>query len=347
MGSKTWFDNYLTNMPDDVDEETLKKYARAYILLGLTLMSDLYGDQLERMVHGDFIFRPYEEELMDRLHPVCLESRELWTTDVPLICFNIVEWHHLIRVMRQFGWKQIIPPALIAFTNEHHGLERKKRVDWRMHLHQYVALWSSRYERLIYGDPGEDAEDIDIPSDEYVYWYSRITRRLIQPKLEEEDTQAYRPSAHQLPSNICMLLICASHAANGFSSTTDPRLIFHRIFHSVVEELRVLGELRLLNINPDIIQFGNGDDDDMSLDDDHVTNLDSQTAGYDRPSSSRAPPSPPFRPSTSHAPPSPPFQSSTSQAPQSPPAHGHQLHPQKSPKQSWLKTLRRQRFGRD
>ncbi|KAL9688361.1 hypothetical protein QQ045_032782 [Rhodiola kirilowii] len=48
MGSKTWFDNYLNHMPADVDEETLRKYARAYILclLGLTLMSDLYGNQV-------------------------------------------------------------------------------------------------------------------------------------------------------------------------------------------------------------------------------------------------------------------------------------------------------------
>ncbi|KAL9687964.1 hypothetical protein QQ045_032376 [Rhodiola kirilowii] len=48
MGNKTWFNNYLTNLPDVVDEETLKKYARVYILclLGLTLMSDLYGDQV-------------------------------------------------------------------------------------------------------------------------------------------------------------------------------------------------------------------------------------------------------------------------------------------------------------
>ncbi|KAL9688171.1 hypothetical protein QQ045_032587 [Rhodiola kirilowii] len=228
MGSKTWFDNYLTNMPDDVDEETLKKYARVYILclLGLTLMLDLYDDQLERIVHIDFIFRPYEEELMERLHLVCLELRELWTADVPLICFNIVEWYHPFRVMRQFGWKKMIPPtpAPIAFMNEHRGLERKNKVDWKIRT----------------------------------------------------------------------LLICASQATEGFSSTADPRPIFHRIFHTVVEELRVLGELRLLNINPDIIQFQNGDDDYMNLDDDHVTNLDSQTAGYTHPSSSRAPPSPPF-----------------------------------------------------
>ncbi|KAL9667450.1 hypothetical protein QQ045_001809 [Rhodiola kirilowii] len=98
-----------------------------------------FRDQLEQMVHGDFIFRPYDEKLMERLHPLWLESRKLWTADVPLIYFNIIEWHHPIRVMRHFGWKQSIPPAPIAYTNEHHGLERKKRVDWRVYLQKYVG----------------------------------------------------------------------------------------------------------------------------------------------------------------------------------------------------------------
>ncbi|KAL9664039.1 hypothetical protein QQ045_019436 [Rhodiola kirilowii] len=193
-----------------------------------------YRDQLERMVHGDFIYRPYEEDLMQRLY--------------------------------HFGWNQIIPAAPIVFTHAHHGLERKKRVDWRVYLLQDVHLWNSRWERLIYGDPGEDGEDIDIPV-----------------------------------MNMC-----------------------------VVEELRVLGELRLLNINPDIIQFGNGDDDYMSVDDDHVTNLDSQTPCYDRPSSSEAPPS-----QSSWA--------SISQATPSPPGHEHNLRPEKTPKQSWLQRLRKKR----
>ncbi|KAL9662168.1 hypothetical protein QQ045_026998 [Rhodiola kirilowii] len=48
MGSKTWFDDYLTHIPANADEETVKKYARAYILclLGLTLMVDLSGDMV-------------------------------------------------------------------------------------------------------------------------------------------------------------------------------------------------------------------------------------------------------------------------------------------------------------
>ncbi|KAL9686813.1 hypothetical protein QQ045_031206 [Rhodiola kirilowii] len=198
------------------------------------------------MVHDDFNYRPYEEELMERLHPVCLELRELWAADVPLICFNIIEWHLPIRAMRQCGWKQIIPPAPIAFMNEHHGLERKKKVDCRVHLCQYGELWTTRWERLIFGDPGE------------------MARTLIFPVM-----------------NMCI-----------------------------------------------------GDDDDMSVDDDHVTNLDSQTPCYDRPSSSRAPPSQPSRPSTS-------------QAPHSLPGHGHVLRLEKTPKQSWLQKLRQKTFARD
>ncbi|KAL9690656.1 hypothetical protein QQ045_011062 [Rhodiola kirilowii] len=125
------------------------------------------------------------------------------------------------------------PVSGLACTNEHHGLERKKRVDWRVHLQQYVALWSTRYERLIYGDPGEDGEDdeaIDIPSAEYVYWYSRITRRLIQPKLEEEDTQYYRPTAHELPSNIRTLLICAHRKLQKDSIVLQTRDLFSIAF---------------------------------------------------------------------------------------------------------------------
>ncbi|KAL9672958.1 hypothetical protein QQ045_029211 [Rhodiola kirilowii] len=48
MGSKTWFDGYLTTMPADADDEMLRKYARAYILclLGMTLVADLSGDSV-------------------------------------------------------------------------------------------------------------------------------------------------------------------------------------------------------------------------------------------------------------------------------------------------------------
>ncbi|KAL9684106.1 hypothetical protein QQ045_021538 [Rhodiola kirilowii] len=244
-----------------------------------------YRDQIERMVHGDFIYRPYEEYLMERLHP-------------------------LIRMVA---------------TDQ-----KEKKVDWRVYLADDVRTWNSRWDRLIYGDSGEEGEYIDMLSDEYVKWYSMITRRLIQPKLEEDDTHGYRPSAHELPSNIHTLLICATQAAEGFISHADARPIFHHIFHTAVDELQVLGELRLLNINPDTIQFGNGEDDDMSVDDDHATNFESPTPCHDRLSSSEAPPSEPPPASMSYDTPSPP-------------GHGHNIRPAKPPKQSWLQKFRNRR----
>ncbi|KAL9686112.1 hypothetical protein QQ045_023567 [Rhodiola kirilowii] len=80
-------------------------------------------------------------------------------------------------------------------------IRKKKKVDWRVYLADDVWIWNSRWDKLIYGDSGEEGEDIDMLSDEYVKWYSMITRRLIQPRLEEDDTHGYHPSAHELPSN--------------------------------------------------------------------------------------------------------------------------------------------------
>ncbi|KAL9687671.1 hypothetical protein QQ045_032078 [Rhodiola kirilowii] len=42
IAKRSWFMNHLAEIPDDADEETLKKYARAYLL---TLISTLFGDK--------------------------------------------------------------------------------------------------------------------------------------------------------------------------------------------------------------------------------------------------------------------------------------------------------------
>ncbi|KAL9661066.1 hypothetical protein QQ045_025885 [Rhodiola kirilowii] len=219
MGKRSWFTNHLTQIPVDADEETLKKYVRAYLLnlIGSTLFSgksgktiplyflpllvDLdrvrnyswgsavlaylysnmcgactighnqlagapliiqfwswnrlsrigvpkitvpvvmppadaefepalrgswsylkwvvpkrwvgvphrsllqYRDAIQKMHPGDFIWRPYENNLFELLNPICLEGQQnTWRADVPLICYNIIEWHHPGHVARQFGF---------------------------------------------------------------------------------------------------------------------------------------------------------------------------------------------------------------------------------------------------
>ncbi|KAL9682071.1 hypothetical protein QQ045_013864 [Rhodiola kirilowii] len=204
MWKRSWFTNHLTQIPVDADEETLKKYARDYLLnlIGSTLFSDKsgktiplyflplledldrvrnyswgsavlaclysnmcgactighnqlagvpkitvpvvmppvdaefepalrgswsylkwvgpkrwvgvphgsllqYRDAIQKMHPGDFIWRPYENNLFALLNPICLEGQQnTWRDDVPLIYYNIIEWHHPGRVARQFGFRQ-------------------------------------------------------------------------------------------------------------------------------------------------------------------------------------------------------------------------------------------------
>ncbi|CAM8957638.1 unnamed protein product [Rhodiola kirilowii] len=63
IAKRSWFTNYLTAIPDDADEEMLKKYARAYLLnlIGTTLFSDKSGNTIP------LYFLPLLED-HDRVH---------------------------------------------------------------------------------------------------------------------------------------------------------------------------------------------------------------------------------------------------------------------------------------
>ncbi|KAL9665761.1 hypothetical protein QQ045_000082 [Rhodiola kirilowii] len=63
MGKRSWFTNYLAQIPADADEETLQKYAKAYLLtlIGTTLFTDKSGNT------NPLYFLPLLEDL-DRIH---------------------------------------------------------------------------------------------------------------------------------------------------------------------------------------------------------------------------------------------------------------------------------------
>ncbi|KAL9669600.1 hypothetical protein QQ045_007147 [Rhodiola kirilowii] len=86
----------------------------------------------------DFIWRPYDESLFHILNPICLEGRNSWRANVPLISFNVIGWHHPGRVMRQFGCRQFIPPQPIAYLDENHAKDRKPKVDWGVHHYRLI-----------------------------------------------------------------------------------------------------------------------------------------------------------------------------------------------------------------
>jgi hypothetical protein len=42
------------------------------------------------------------------LNTICRRDQDLWMIVLPLICYYIVEWHLLIRVVRQFHGLQTV-----------------------------------------------------------------------------------------------------------------------------------------------------------------------------------------------------------------------------------------------
>ncbi|KAL9691309.1 hypothetical protein QQ045_011730 [Rhodiola kirilowii] len=198
----------------DADDETLKKYARAYLLnlIGSTLFSDKsgktiplyflplkgvrpkrwvgvphgsllqYRDAIQKMQPGDFVWRSYYYTLFELLNPIYLKGQQTtWRADVPLIYYNIVEWHHTARVARY-----------------------------------YIALWVTHHERFIDGDMGDPHANIAEPTLHYFTWYSRHTHRLYQSRIDDdveevgdEDVQethhSYRPDSHMIPDHLILI----------------------------------------------------------------------------------------------------------------------------------------------
>ncbi|KAH1247791.1 Serine/threonine-protein phosphatase 7 long form [Glycine max] len=55
------------------------------------------------------LWEPYTPNVMSVLPPICLVGSVAWCAMVPLICFQVIEWHQPDRVLRQFEIQQPIP----------------------------------------------------------------------------------------------------------------------------------------------------------------------------------------------------------------------------------------------
>ncbi|KAL9662600.1 hypothetical protein QQ045_027433 [Rhodiola kirilowii] len=248
-----------------------------------------YREALQKMRAGDFIWRPYDESMFHWLNPTCREGRETtWRADVPLICFNIIEWHHSGWVYRQYGYLQGVPVNAIGCSDECHGMDRKKNRDWGVFHARYIAMWVTRHERLIDRDmPMIDDEVEEVGEDD-----AHQTR----------PSHAYRPDSHIIPENIRALVMNARDASDFFLNCTDDysRRGFHRIFHTAYTEIGKLTDPSIVGVDPTTVILDAGDavddyeggdeayedEDQMDVDDTHI---EEQMDAQNRPSSSSQP----------------------------------------------------------
>ncbi|KAK6149426.1 hypothetical protein DH2020_016951 [Rehmannia glutinosa] len=137
----------------------------------------LYRDQLDNMKDDQFVWEPYPADVLASLPEYCLSGKRIWQTVSPLICFDVVEFHHPDRVLRQFGQQQTIPAVCDTIPDIHLTDRRgRQNYDWAHHHRQFVDMWTDRCARVVSGPPIDGPMD---QSDPYMIWYRRITRLLI------------------------------------------------------------------------------------------------------------------------------------------------------------------------
>ncbi|KAL7185127.1 hypothetical protein ACSBR2_027125 [Camellia fascicularis] len=72
---------------------------------------------------------------------------------VPLICFDVVEWHLPDRVLRQFGRVQFVSDQCDTEWRLH-ATDRRGRAstDWSVHHMRYIQLWDTRRDSIVQAD---------------------------------------------------------------------------------------------------------------------------------------------------------------------------------------------------
>lgn len=149
-----------------------------------------------------FLWQPYTD-LVDSIPEYCMIGSAIWRATVPLICFDVVEWHFPDRVLRQFGMAQLVPPPCDT-ERRLHTIDRRGRagMDWSLEHATHVHRWIARYEYIVAGHPSSAPMSY---TDPYMVWFRSVTRLLIGNP-STQTTQGYQPDAAAFQHLVCHML---------------------------------------------------------------------------------------------------------------------------------------------
>ena len=122
------------------------------------------------------MWQPYEADF-GHLPKFCVAGRDTWTARMPLVCFCIVERHHLDRVLRQFGLAQQRPDDVV-YDDRLHKIDLRGKVEknWREEHGPYIISWEMRRQQVCHASP----QISEMPRDHaYYLWYRPVTRKYV------------------------------------------------------------------------------------------------------------------------------------------------------------------------
>jgi len=137
-----------------------------------------------------FVWEPYLTNVMSALPPICLVGSVAWCTVVPLICFQVIEWHQPDRVLRQFGMQQPISSSPSQPFNIHDiSLREKHEENWGQLLGPMINQWNNRADFRVDAYPRQ--EGLLSFNSNYMVWYRRKTKMFVDPKNENMATLVF------------------------------------------------------------------------------------------------------------------------------------------------------------
>ncbi|KAK5802646.1 hypothetical protein PVK06_030257 [Gossypium arboreum] len=109
---------------------------------------------LEQRSEAQFQWTPYEDPTIRPVIPdEYLQNPNAWHVKVPLVNFAIVEMHQSDRVLRQFGFRQLIPVAP-EVLDDHYKIDlRQLHTDWPRFWSHYIQMWKDRYDYIPTREP--------------------------------------------------------------------------------------------------------------------------------------------------------------------------------------------------
>ena len=127
-----------------------------------------------------FVWEPYPSTVISLLPPVCLVGSLAWYAVVPLICFQVIEWHQPDRVLRQFGMQQPVPESPSQPLNIHDiTLKGKHDENWGQLFAPMIQQWNNRHAFRVDAYPRQEGL-LSFNSD-YMVWYRRKTKMFVDP----------------------------------------------------------------------------------------------------------------------------------------------------------------------